>query len=165
MLWPVALTVLLAAGWFVARTLTAGAWPGPRWATALVELSLGALFGPGLASVLYFALVASGMASRGAVVGMLTVLLAAGAGLWWKLTPAAAGPDTDPKPQFPYVWGLVDHGRPGTRLFLSGFSDGVERQSCRRVGRHVDLESAGRTIWLPGAISGAAPYLLNWAGI
>jgi hypothetical protein len=109
MLWLAALTVLLACGWFVARALTAGVWRGPRWAAALAELSLGALFGPGLASVLYFALVAAGMASRGAVIGMLAGLLAASAALWWRLTPASSisvVPAANPSKQFPYLWAL-----------------------------------------------------------
>jgi len=109
MLWLAAFTVLLAAGWFVARALTADLWRGPRWAAALVELSLGALFGPGLASVLYFALVAAGVANRGSVIGMLAGLLAAGAGLWWKLTPARANPTppaANPSKRFPYLWAL-----------------------------------------------------------
>ncbi len=109
MLWLAAFTVLLAAGWFVARALTAGLWSGPRWAAALVELSLGALFGPGLASVLYFALVAAGVANRSSVAGMLAGLLAAGVGLWWKLTPARsipAAPAANPSKRFPYLWAL-----------------------------------------------------------
>jgi|SRR5579863_5868131 len=124
MLGLVASVVLLAGGWFVARALTAGAWSGPRWATALVELSLGALFGPGLASVLYFALVAAGMASRGAVIGMLAVLLAASAGLWWKLTPAnsaSAAPATNPPKQLPYVWALWAAVAVGVLFFLLDF--------------------------------------------
>jgi hypothetical protein len=109
MLWLLALTVMLACGWLVARTLTAAAWRGPRWATALVEISLGALFGPGLASLVYFALVVAGVASRGVVIAMLAGLLAASAGLWWKLTPAgslSAAPVAKPKKQFPYLWVL-----------------------------------------------------------
>jgi hypothetical protein len=106
MLWLVPLTISLACGWFVARALTAGAWNGPRWATLLVELSLGTLLGPGLASVLYFALVVTGSASRGAVVGMLAALLAASAGLWWKLTPASSTSGAALENRFPYVWAL-----------------------------------------------------------
>jgi hypothetical protein len=105
MLWLVALTVMLASGWFVARALTAGIGKGPRWAAVLVELSLGVLFGPGLASVLYFASVAAGLAGRATVAGMLAAFLAASAGLWWKLTPPrpAAAPAAN---SFPYVWAL-----------------------------------------------------------
>ena len=107
MLWLVAVAVSLGSGWFVARALTTGTWSGPRWATALVELSLGSLFGPGLASVLYFALVVAGVASRGSVLGMLAALLAASAGLWWKLTPGIAVPQpANPAKQFPYLWAL-----------------------------------------------------------
>ena len=109
MLWLVAFMVLLAAGWLVARALTADLWSGPRWAAALVELSLGALFGPGLASVLYFFLVVAGIANRGSVAGMLAGLLAAGVGLWWKLTPTrsvSAAPAANPSKRFPYLWAL-----------------------------------------------------------
>ncbi len=100
----------LASGWCVARALTAGAWSGPRWASLLVELALGALFGPGLASVIYFALVATGAASRASVIGMLAVLLAASAGLWWGLPARLGAAKDDPKPTlpaaFPWMWAL-----------------------------------------------------------
>ena len=99
----------LGSGWLLARALTAGAWQGQRWASVLVELSIGSLFGPGLASVLYFALVAAGVASRGSVLGMLVALLAASVGLWWKLTPVipiSEAPAANPGKRFPYLWVL-----------------------------------------------------------
>jgi hypothetical protein len=101
--------IALGSGWLLARALTAGAWQGQRWASVLVELSIGSLFGPGLASVLYFALVAAGVASRGSVLGMLVALLAASAGLWWKLTPVipiSEAPAANPGKRFPYLWVL-----------------------------------------------------------
>ena len=81
------LAAAVASGWFLARALTAGAWSGPRWATLLTELALGALFGPGLASILYFAVVAMGAANRGSVRGISVALLGGSAALWWRLTP------------------------------------------------------------------------------
>ncbi len=121
MLWLVALAMSLASGWFMARALTAGVWAGPRWATALVELSLGSLFGPGLASVLYFALVAAGAATRGTVLGMLAALLAASAGLWWKLAPASSPPAVSASRQFPYLWALWIAVALGFVFFLLDF--------------------------------------------
>src|SRR5579862_4721958 len=121
MLWLVALAMSLASGWFMARALTAGVWAGPRWATALVELSLGSLFGPGPASVLYFALVAAGAATRGTVLGMLAALLAASAGLWWKLAPASSPPAVSASRQFPYLWALWIAVALGFVFFLLDF--------------------------------------------
>ncbi len=106
----------LAAGWFLTRALTAGAWNGPRWATLLMELSLGALFGPGVASVLYFAMVAAGVANRASEIGLLAVLLGGSAGLWWRLTPrwrltplpsAQENAPQNARPlKFPWTWVL-----------------------------------------------------------
>jgi hypothetical protein len=121
MLWLVVLAVSLACGWFVARALTAGVWRGPRWATALVELSLGSLFGPGLASVVYFALVVAGVANRGTVLGMLAALLAASAGLWWKLTPSSSLPAAPASKRFPYLWALWIAIAAGFVFFLLDF--------------------------------------------
>jgi hypothetical protein len=126
MLWLVAVTISLAAGWFTARALTANVWAGPRWATALVELSLGSLFGPGLASVLYFALVVAGEATRGTVLGMLAALLAASAALWRKLAPAARHPANSHQPTpaakpFPYSWALWIAVAAGVVFFLLDF--------------------------------------------
>jgi hypothetical protein len=121
MLWLVVLAVSLASGWFVARALTSGVWAGPRWATALVELSLGSLFGPGLASVLYFALLAAGLATRGTALGMLAALLAASAGLWWKLTPSSSPPAAPASKRFPYLWALWIAVALGLVFFLLDF--------------------------------------------
>src|ERR1700683_2903076 len=124
MLWLVVLTVSLASGWFVARALTAGAWAGRRWATVSAEISLGSLFGPGLASVLYFALLVAGVPTRGTVLGMLAALLAASAALWWKLTPAGSLPPAAAAPaptQFPYLWALWIAVAVGLVFFLLDF--------------------------------------------
>jgi hypothetical protein len=99
----------LVSGWLVARALTAGAWSGPRWASLLVELALGALFGPGLASVLYSALLAMGAANRASVIGMSVALLAASAALTRLLGAGKAGSTAAlPKfpSKFPWMWAL-----------------------------------------------------------
>ncbi len=85
MTWIVIFAMTLGSGWFLARGLTGGVWSGPKWASLLNELALGALFGPGLASILYFALVAMGLANRGSVIGTCVALLVASGVLFWRL--------------------------------------------------------------------------------
>ena len=157
MLWPVALTVLPAAGWFVARTPTAGARQGPRWATALVELSLGALASaPVWRSVLYFLALA---AARRSKPGRRHRLVGRIAGCRLRIvvethTGHRAAPDANPKRQFPYLWALWIAVAVGLRLFLWIFRLRRACQSGRRAGRHaVDLESTGARSPASGAIS------------
>ncbi|HLH44419.1 MAG TPA: hypothetical protein VKV74_15620 [Bryobacteraceae bacterium] len=95
----------LAAGWFLARALTAGAFLGPRWSSLLVELSLGALFGPGLASILCLMLLRAGVATPASVWAAVAAMLAALAAVWWRLTPAALKPRPEIK-GFPCSWAL-----------------------------------------------------------
>ena len=134
MLWILSLLLTLAAGWFLARALTAGAWNAPRWATFLVELSLGALFGPGLASILYFALVAAHLANQASVFAMLIVLLAASAGLFWKTksqttsitTSMSGSPEASaaiPQRTFPWNWALWIAIALGLVLFVMDFRE------------------------------------------
>jgi hypothetical protein len=104
-IWIAALLLSVAAGWFLVRALTAGAWAGPRWATLAVEVSLGALFGPGLVSILFFALTAIGAGSRGSAVAVVGFLLAVCAGVWWKFTPLVTAERIAPK-TFPWTWVL-----------------------------------------------------------
>ena len=123
-LWGAALGLALCSGWFLARALTFGAWQGPRWACVLVELSLGTLFGPGLASVLYCLLVVAGLANGASVLGMLAALLAASAALWWKFTPnpTISSPGTvGAGKRFPYSWALWIAVAVGLVFFLLDF--------------------------------------------
>jgi hypothetical protein len=106
MLWAVSTIVSLAIGWFIARALTAGAFSGPRWASFLVELSLGVLFGPGLTSILCFGLVGDSATNQKLMLGMLIGLLLASALVWWKLTPAPTQNVAAPK-KFPWTWALA----------------------------------------------------------
>jgi hypothetical protein len=102
----IAVVVLsIVAGWFLARALTAGAWAGPRWASLLVEVSLGALIGPGLASVLFFVVAVAGAAGRGGALAAVALVLAVGAGVWWKFTPAVEAAPPASK-GFPWAWAL-----------------------------------------------------------
>lgn len=110
MMWGIVFAATLGSGWLMARAmtaraLTAGAWSGPRWATLAVELALGALFGPGLASILYFALVLMGAASRTSAIGLAVALLAASAAA----APLLGAVGFVPKakaPKFPWTWAL-----------------------------------------------------------
>jgi hypothetical protein len=103
--WLSALGLCLAAGWFLARMLTAGARFGPRWAALLFEVSLGALFGPGLASVLYFALVRAGLATEAGVFATLIAFAGACGAAWWKLTPRGLLPAA-PAGKYRWIWAL-----------------------------------------------------------
>jgi hypothetical protein len=105
MLWALALAICLASGWFVTRALTADLFIGPRWASVLAEVSIGALLAPGLASILCFALVATGGGTQGGVLGVLAALLVISVAIWWKLTPNAHPRPAPPK-RFPWTWAL-----------------------------------------------------------
>src|SRR5579883_1332200 len=115
-----AFALTLASGWLVARALTAGAWTGPRWASVITEISLGAFFGPGLASVLYFALLAAGAANRGSVLGALAGFLAASAGIWWRLAPSNAS-SVKAQSRFPWIWALWIAAAIGLIFFVLDF--------------------------------------------
>jgi hypothetical protein len=105
MLWLLALGLCLASGWFLARALTAGVWTGPRWASLLFEVALGSLFGPGLASVFYFALVRAGAATSTSIFITLIVFAGASGAAWWKLTPPGSLP-TAPTKKYKWIWVL-----------------------------------------------------------
>ena len=120
MAWQLSFLIALAAGWFLARTLTAGAFAGPRWASGLVEFSLGVLFGPGLASVLCFALVGMGAATQTGILVGLGTLLGASAAAWWKFTPPAQ-PSAAGAKVFPWAWLLWICVAAGFVLFFLDF--------------------------------------------
>jgi hypothetical protein len=127
-IWILAGAAALGAGWFAARTLTAGAFPGPRWASLAVEISLGALFGPGLASVLYLGLAMAGAAKTLGVLAMLCALVSASAALWWKFTPrfvaddaAASRRSGAPSKEPPWTWALWICVTAGLIIFLLDF--------------------------------------------
>lgn len=104
-----ALAMTIASGWFLARTLTSDAWKGPRWIGLLAELSIGALFGPGLASILYFFMVAAGAANRASVMLMLLAVLAGTAAAWWRSGRVVKKGETqhaEPARAFRWTWAL-----------------------------------------------------------
>jgi hypothetical protein len=110
----------LVSGWFLARALTAGAFLGPRWSSLLVELSLGALFGPGLASILCLALLRAGAATPTGVITTVVTMLAACSAIWRKFTQAAPQPPAASK-KFPWNWALWVCATAALGLFLLDF--------------------------------------------
>ncbi|MBV9397426.1 MAG: hypothetical protein JO062_05570 [Bryobacterales bacterium] len=104
-MWLVPIAMCLVAGWFLARALTAGAFGSARWLGALTELSLAALFGPGLASILYVPLLRAGAATQTGVLAMLAALLAGSALIWWRITPKAL-PGPSGAKKLPWAWAL-----------------------------------------------------------
>jgi len=117
----VALALCLAAGWMIARALTAGLFGGPRWVSLLIEASLGALFGPGLASVGYFFLSVAGLgASRPATWTVVALLAAGSAAAWWRSARPALEPAAAVK-RWPYTWALLLLAATGFGLFLADF--------------------------------------------
>ena len=120
-MWVVALALCLAAGWLLARALTRGSFPGPRWISLSIEASLGVLFGPGLASILYFFLTISGASANvTAIFATLGLLVAICAAVWWKMPddPYQERPRTT---RFPWTWALLLLAGAGLALFLSDF--------------------------------------------
>src|ERR1700687_1279660 len=71
----------LVLGWLAARWLVGGAWAGPRWSSTLIQISLGALFGPGIMSLVCFLLLAAGITNSATVWGAQAVLMAGAAAL------------------------------------------------------------------------------------
>lgn len=120
-MWLLVIAATLASGWFLTRALTAGVSNGPRWASLVQELALGALFGPGLASILFFALVAMGAANRATALGVTALLLAACATTWWRLTPPSLPPNPVSRLKVPWTWVLWIGVAAGLLFFLLDF--------------------------------------------
>ncbi len=107
MTWVPALILALAAGWFLSR---AGTTPLFRRAhpvaAAAGEAGLAVLFGPGLASVLFFALNIAGLANPIAILAGLA-LFAAGSGAWWWSTRCSQPAVHVARSSFPWTWSLL----------------------------------------------------------
>ncbi len=110
----------LAAGWFLARTLTAQAFAGPRWAAVAAEAGLSALFGPGFASLGFFVLTLANAANLSTVLAMSTLLAASCAAVWWKYAEPAPAEQTLSR-SFPWPWVLVAAALAGLGVFLLDF--------------------------------------------
>lgn len=103
----VVLLLTLASGWFLSNAVTAQVWTRPRWAFYLGDAALAFLFGPGLASILYFALVIAHAATPGATYGVLGVLCAASIARWWIRPRAQAPKAEESNGRFPWTWALL----------------------------------------------------------
>jgi hypothetical protein len=120
-MWVAALLLCLLAGWMAARALTRGAFGGPRWVSLSIEASLGALYGPGLASIFYFLLAMMGAsANAAAVFGALAALLVVCGAVWWKM-PREAAQTSGPVQKFPWTWALFLLAGAGFALFAADF--------------------------------------------
>lgn len=118
-MWILSLLLSLVLGWLLTRTLSASAWTGPRWCAWLTELSLATLFGPGLASLLYFALLLGHAAKGITVLICLASLTAISAGVFWKFK--AARPDVSARSGFRWTWVLLVGLVIGLFFFLLDF--------------------------------------------
>jgi hypothetical protein len=169
-MWVAALVLCLVAGWLLARALTRGVFAGPRWVGFVIEASLGALFGPGLASLLYFFLSVLGKsASAGAVFGVLG-LLAVVCGAVWRILPAEGSrAPGGPARRFPWTWALLVLAAAGLVLFLadfqaaSGANPGGEWDALSTWNLRAHFLAGGAETWhravsadLGGHLSGAA---------
>ncbi|MEO8026309.1 MAG: hypothetical protein ABI823_07535 [Bryobacteraceae bacterium] len=119
--WIVPFVLSLAAGWFLARTLTAGSWRGPRWAAVGVELALAALYGPGLASIGFFALTYLNAANQASAYGMTAALALSSGAAWWRFGRAEESEADAPRAAFPWKWALLVAAVAGAGLFLLDF--------------------------------------------
>lgn len=107
MTWIPAFILALAAGWFLSRAGTTPLFGRAHpVAAAAAEAGLAVLFGPGLASVLFFALNIAGLASPIASLAGLS-LLAAGAGALWWSTRRSQPAVRVARSGFPWTWSLL----------------------------------------------------------
>src|SRR5437879_1928419 len=101
----VVLLLTLASGWFLSNAVTSRLWVRPRWASYLGDAALAFLFGPGLASILYFILLIAHAATPGAFYGMLGALCAASIARWW-MRPRWLPETEETTGRFPWTWAL-----------------------------------------------------------
>src|SRR5712691_4154971 len=94
----------LVLGWLVARWLLGGGWAGPRWSSTLIQISLGALFGPGIVSLACFLLLAAGIANPATVWGVQAVLIAGAGALAFRPGQHKAPPLSAPTGSWPWNW-------------------------------------------------------------
>src|SRR5712691_9251675 len=99
------LLLTLASGWFLSNKVTDRLWAGPRWTSYLGDAALTFLFGPGLASILYFALVIAHIATPGAIYGGLAGLFAVSIALWMRNSRVPEAQESSGR--FPWTWALL----------------------------------------------------------
>ena len=116
--------ICLATGWCFMEALAPSSGSSPRWIGALRQLALGALVGPGLASLGFFAMILAGITASAKFWTMLLVLLAASAALLLRLRGFRLRERPSPRPQptqFPGRWAIAFAAVAGLGLFLWGF--------------------------------------------
>lgn len=97
----------LFAGWCFLRALLPLSQTGPRWAGVLLEVSLGAGLGAGLASVGYFLLLLLGAGSQGAALVLGFALAGAGAALLYLRRGRIKAEPAVPQRSFRWNWVVV----------------------------------------------------------
>jgi hypothetical protein len=107
MTWIPAFILALAAGWFLSSAGTKDLFrPAHPVAGAAGAAGLAVLFGPGLASVLFFALTIMGLASPMAILAVLTLFAGGSGALWW--ATRRSGPVVHvARSGFPWTWVLL----------------------------------------------------------
>ena len=102
--------ICLASGWCLMEALAPSSRSSPSWIGALRQLALGALAGPGLASLGFFAMILAGITSASSFWTMLLVLLAASATLLVRRRMSRQGGRPFPQPlpvRFPGQWAIA----------------------------------------------------------
>lgn len=114
-----ALIAALVLGWLVARAWTAGSGK-PGVPATLLQISLGALFGPAILSLAGFALVAAGMGGSVAFWATLAMLMAVAAACAFRFGRAPEA-SREARPGWRWNWALVIATCVGLAVFLAGF--------------------------------------------
>ena len=115
-------TICLATGWCLMEALAPSSRSSPSWLGALRQLALGALAGPGLASLGFFAMILAGITAPDKFWTMLLVLLAASAALFVRRRMPRLRERPFPRPlpvRFPGQWAIALAAVAGLGLLAS----------------------------------------------
>ena len=116
--------ICLATGWCLMEALAPSSGSSPRCIGALRQLALGALVGPGLASLGFFAMILAGITASAKFWTMLLVLLVASAALLLRLRGRRLRERPFPRPlpvRFPGRWAIAFAAAAGLGLFVWHF--------------------------------------------
>jgi hypothetical protein len=112
--------ICLASGWCFMEALAPTSRSSPSWIGALRQLALGALAGPGLASLGFFAMILAGITGAASFWTMLLVLLAVSATLLIRRRMPSLRERPFPRPppvRFPGQWAIAFAAAVGLGLF------------------------------------------------
>ena len=132
------LVLAFASGVFLALALTPRFQSWPRWASFLYIGGLAALFGPGLASVLYFGLVVMHAATPGAIYGVNGALLAVSVVAAIKLREPRVQSEERTQ-RFPWTWALAVAFAAGCVLLI------LDMQSATEANPNGEVDASA--IW------------------